>query len=241
MLTGEHRQDVIANNLANVATAGFKRDLAVFQERFVESQVAGSPADRHGLLDRMTGGVLAAPTFVDHSDSALQRTQNPLDVAIRGDGFFAVQDGGEVRYTRDGRFDLDVEGRLVSKTSGAAILDQTGNPIVLQPGKIGDIRIDSDGGIYQGGVQTASLALVSFDDKQALAKAGAGQFRAPGQSEQISSATVVQGAVESSNARAIDSLAEMMHVNRAFELNAELLKLQNETLSRAVNDVARLA
>jgi flagellar hook-basal body protein len=121
VLTNSYRQDVIANNLANAETVGFKRNLALFHERLAESITArqsGAP-DSHGfnpLFDLMTGGLLASPTAVDTRQGELEHTGNTLDVAIQGSGYFVVQHGNDKHLTRDGRFMLDRAGSLILGT-----------------------------------------------------------------------------------------------------------------------------
>src|ERR1043165_5413396 len=110
VLTNSHRQDVIANNLANSETVGFKRNLALFQQRRTEADsqgAAGLSDQTDPLLEKIGGGLLLSPTYVDHSQGTLEQTGQNLDVAIHGDGFFAVQDGKQTRLTRDGRFLVD--------------------------------------------------------------------------------------------------------------------------------------
>src|SRR6185369_8802982 len=111
----QHRQDVLANNLANIETVGFKPDLALARERMIASREGGNdPSLSNSTLNGMTGGTVAAPTFTSFIPGAVEPTGRPLDVALQGDGFFAVQDGDTKRYTRDGRFMFDADGRLVT-------------------------------------------------------------------------------------------------------------------------------
>ena len=130
VLTNSYRQDVIANNLANAETVGFKRNLALFHERLAEQIVArqtGAPGFEASdpLFDLMTGGTLAAPTAVDTRQGELEHTGNTLDVAIQGSGYFVVQHGNEKQLTRDGRFMLDRAGNLILANSpvGVEIID----------------------------------------------------------------------------------------------------------------------
>ena len=109
------RQDVIANNLANVDTVGFKKDLAVFQARYAEGIEQGLvPADAE-TIENEGGGVMTVETVTDFSGAPLKRTGRPLDMAVRGDGFFAVQKDGETFLTRAGDFRLTEQGTLVTQ------------------------------------------------------------------------------------------------------------------------------
>src|SRR5690606_21363941 len=128
VLTNMHRTDVHANNLANVATTGFKPDFAVIRQRLperLEDNIADVPA--HELLERLGGGVLVDPTRSDFTQGRLETSDQPLDLALQGDGFFVVDSGrGEdderLRLSRDGRFTIDARGTLVRSTDGLPVL-----------------------------------------------------------------------------------------------------------------------
>src|SRR5580765_5965379 len=111
----QHRQDVLANNLANIDTVGFKPDLALVRERMIASREGMSdPSLSNPLLNGMSGGTLASPSYTSFIPGSIEPTGKPLDVALHGDGFFAVKDGDTKRYTRDGRFMFDANGYLVT-------------------------------------------------------------------------------------------------------------------------------
>ena len=133
VMANSYRQDVIANNLANSETVGFKRDLALFQERRTAFQERGGSGWSDPLLEHIGGGILATPTVVDTHQGDLEPTANPLDVAIQGNGYFAVSDGQEKHLTRDGRFMMNSAGELILSTEqGNHILDEKGKPIKLR-------------------------------------------------------------------------------------------------------------
>ena len=134
VMTNSYRQDVIANNLANAETVGFKKDLAQFQQRRTEAQERGTEKSTNALLENLGGGVFASPTVADLSQGELEPSSNNMDVAIEGKGFFAVRDHGQVRLTRDGRFMSDREGHLaMANNSGQLVLDDKNEPISLNP------------------------------------------------------------------------------------------------------------
>jgi len=117
--TNQYRQEILANNLANVDTVGFKQDLAVIRERPIERREdAVDPSLSQDVLDPMTGGSLVAPTYTTFEQGMIQKTGNPLDVALRDDGFFTVEAQGQEHYTRDGRFTINAEGELVPLSPG---------------------------------------------------------------------------------------------------------------------------
>src|SRR3954454_7873498 len=132
VLASSYRQDVIANNLANSETVGFKRHLANFQQRPVESQAQGRPDQSDPMLDNLGGGFLVSPTLVDTSQGDLENTGNNLDASIFGKGYFAVGDSTKTQLTRAGQFMLNQDGDLImANGSGQHVLDADRNPIKL--------------------------------------------------------------------------------------------------------------
>ncbi len=239
----EYRQDVMANNLANADTTGFKHDLAVIHERMVESRSgAGNRAFAHPLLDRLTGGVWVKPTVYTFEQGALESTDRPLDVAIYGEGFFTVRDGDQTRFTRDGRFTLNRDGELVMVAGRGRfrVLSDVGEPILLDTGHPGGITISSDGTIGQGAGQIAKLGVVDFADRSQLSKAGENVYRNHGAPGTPSSSEVRSGYLERSTADPIRGLAAMIEVSRAYQLNANLISLQDQTIGQAVGRVGRI-
>lgn len=236
----EHRQAVIANNLANLNTAGFKRDLAVFQERQLESQAAlGGAAFRHDLLDGLTGGTWLNPTVTEFTQGPLE-DGGPLDLAIDGDGFFAIQIEQETRYTRDGRFTLSESGELVTAAGGHAVLDDAGQPIHV--GKVATQRIGvgAGGEITIGNQSVATLGLIDFEDRSLLAKAGENTFDGRHAKPIEANGQVRQGHTEASTVEPTTELVSMIEAARAYEMNAMLISYQDGMVSRVVSDVGRV-
>ena len=237
-----YRQEIVTNNLANVETVGFKRDLAVIHERPVESQgTAAGPRYAHQLLDRLSGGNWVRPTYTNFDQGDLVRTGGDLDTAIHGDGFFTIRDGNNTRYTRDGRFTLNPQGELVmvAGQGRAKVLDTAGRPITLDPGG-GEIAIGRDGSIRQGKTLVARLGVVEFADRQALGKVGGNLFTAVGTRPTAPQNSEVHGGfIERSAQNPLTGLVEMIEVSRALELNARMISLQDQTIGQAVNTVGR--
>ncbi len=173
----ERQLDVIANNVANVNTAGFKADNSLFEEYLT----SGAHEDNFVGSDRRVSYVQDRGTFRDFSQGAVEQTKNPLDVAIDGSAFLVVQTPAGERYTRDGGMQLNNVGQLVTAT-GDPVLG-TGGPIVFQPTDH-DINVTPDGTItvVEGNGRTDSirgkLRLVSFPDAQKLLKEGANLYSA---------------------------------------------------------------
>ncbi|MCP4247627.1 MAG: flagellar hook-basal body protein [bacterium] len=244
MQANEYRQSILANNLANANTVGFKKDLAVMRERAVESRT-GADAGRfgHPLLDGLSGGTFVAPTIHSFANGSRENTGNPLDATIDGEGFFTVRVGDDTRYTRDGRFTVNTQNELVMAAGDGRqkVLDESGAPIVLLPASAGSARIAADGTVRQGDDVVARLGVAEFADRNDLRKVGANLFRATGDRPlPATRSTLVPGSVEQSNADPITGLAQMIEVSRAYQLNAQMISLQDTMIGQAVSRVGRI-
>jgi flagellar basal body rod protein FlgG len=244
MQANEYRQDVLANNLANANTVGFKHDLAMLRERTVQSRdAAGGPRFGHELLDNLSGGTFVAPTYHSFAEGPVTRTDKPLDVAIKGEGFFTVLVGNEVRYTRDGRFTINGANELVMVAGDgrARVLDEAGAPIALLPPPAGKPVIGPDGTIRQNNTVVGKLGLAEFADRNTLRKVGSNLFQATGGPPlSASTSNVLAGYVEDSTVNPVAGLATMIEVTRVYQLNATMISLQDATIGQAVSRVGRI-
>lgn len=239
MMTSDYRQSVIANNLANAETVGFKRDVAVFEERSRASEGGERFNSSSQLLEALSGGHWLGRTDTDFSDGSLIHTGKPLDVALEGPGFLMVQADGRELLTRDGRMRLDETGRLVAASDGAPILSRGGGPIVLDGGK-GSFSIAQDGRIHQNGREVGRLGMVDVEDYRGLEKAGTGRFVAPARGRMEAAALVHGESLESSGVRPVPELVNMIEASRSYEMNARMVSLQDEAAGRLINQVARV-
>jgi flagellar basal-body rod protein FlgF len=243
MKVNEHRQTLLANNMANAETAGFKYDLAVIRQRSVQSQASatGFPY-RHDVLDGLPGGVNVRPTHHNFAQGSIETTGRPLDVAISGAGFFTVSDGETTRYTRDGRFTPNAAGELVLVAGDGRwrVLDENGQPIRIDPeGEA--VSVSGDGTIRQGGEPIASISVRDVLDKQTLRKKGENLFEATGAAPQPINPSLLPESLERSNYEVMTGLVAMIEATRAYEMNATLLRLHDQTSGEAINTVGRLA
>jgi flagellar basal-body rod protein FlgF/flagellar basal-body rod protein FlgG len=232
--------DVVANNVANINTTGFKADKSLFEEYLMP--VA---RDEHFVgRDRRVSFVNDRATYRDFVPGPLQPTGNPLDVAIDGDAFLAVQTPAGERYTRDGGLQLNERGQLVT-AAGHPVLGTNG-PIVFQQTDR-DITISPDGTItVLEGTNTLAdairgkLRLASFADRQALVKEGANLFAAgPGVTAQADTrAQVRQGFIEKSNVNAVAEMSRMIGVTRAYGQVATMLQQQSDLRRSAIERLA---
>jgi len=238
----EYRQAIIANNLANAETPGFKADRIAFQERLNAASARSDLSARHPALEAMTGGVFETPVYTDFSQGGLIPSNSSLDVAVDGSGFLTVQSRDGLRYTRDGRLMVDSTGRLVHAATGDAVLGADGQPIVLEPGSTEPIHIDETGQVRQGRQGAGQLALVDFADHQQLQKVGGNVYAADAGAQRVEAHGLIkQSAYEASGVEPITTLVEMIETTRAYEANARLISLQDESLGRAVSELGRVA
>jgi flagellar basal-body rod protein FlgF len=240
--SSSYRQDVVANNIANAETAGFKRDVALFNQRLTEAQErrgATGSTWTNPLLENLGGGLLAHPTLVDTSQGDLEPTGNPLDVAIEGKGYFLAQNRkGEKFLTRNGQFSTDRDGALIlANTDGSKVLDAQGRPIRLEGGPV---AIAKDGTISAGQRPLARLGLYDVDDPDALSKQGETLLDYGSQILRPARGNFRSEFVERSNVDPTTELAELMETQRALEANANMIRYQDQTLGRCVNEVGKI-
>lgn len=239
-----HRQDALTANLANINTVGFKPVMAGAMHRDTvrrEDGLANWPSD--ALLERLGGGVLAAPTMIDFKQGPLLSTEGPLDLAIQGEGFFVVGDPDRPSLTRDGRLAMRDDGTLVMASNGLPVLDEAGQPVRIDPAA-GSVFVGTDGLVTQGGAPVARLRIADVPDRDALVKVGQGLFadRGGGALTLIAAGGMVrQGHVESSAVDEIDALMQIQNASRAAQSNFGMLDMQNRMLDRLVNTFGRIA
>lgn len=243
MKINDHRQEVLTNNMANAHTTGFKRDLAVFRQRPVEAVENGSGMEfMHPVLDGLSGGVDVQQSYHDFSQGPIEQTKRPLDAAIVGQGFFVVGDGKHQRLTRDGTFAVNVDRELVLAAGNGKwhVQNASGGVIQFDP-DLPTPRIMPDGTIRQGNEVVAKLRMVDVADKQALRKSGENLFELPEGKPTEITPRVEPGARELSNFDVMTGLASMIEASRAYELNANLLRLQDQMTGELANTVGRLS
>ena len=211
--------DVIANNVANLATTGYRREGLVFAE-FVR---AAAPGDSISMAD-------LAARFVAERPGEITLTGNPLDLAIEGPGFFTVRAGGEVLLTRAGNFQRSPEGLLVT-ADGAPVLDEAGGEIFL-PSDAGAVTVARDGTISAGGAPLARLGLVTAAP-EALERVGAASFRPREAPVPVENPRILHGALEGSNVDPLAEIARLIAVTRAYERT----RLVGDEADRRVRDV----
>jgi flagellar basal-body rod protein FlgF len=231
-MTLRREMDIIANNIANSDTTGFKVEMAM---------VRTDPADGARMLDgpRSLKFVIDDGVIRDFSQGALRRTGGTFDLAIEGQGFFKVETAGGERFTRDGRFTLGADGRLTTQ-AGDAVLG-AGGEIAVNP-EDGEVAISADGVVSQNGEQIGKIDVFAFDDLSSLAKDGDNLLRNTSNVEpQVSTAASVrQGMLEGSNVNPIMQITRMIEVSRAYESMARTIEGSGELSRRSVERLGRV-
>ena len=245
IMTASHQIDVIANNLANADTGGFKRQLAVMQERSPEAVEDPFNAGGDRFFDTVGGGQLLAPSHFDQSAGELEQTDGNLDLAIRGEGYFLVRDAkGQERLTRNGGMLADHEGNLVLATDPSArVLDADRQPIKFDPStSSGDIEIGTDATMYRNGEPLGKIGLFNVANQNLLRPVGGTLLKAPASLKiDAINGQVEPGFVERSNVDPTTELTRMMEAQRMLEANANLIRYQDTSMGRLVTDVGRIA
>jgi flagellar basal-body rod protein FlgF len=222
----QHQMDVVANNMANINTAGFKASDLMFEDYLMpearDNDFAGTDSLVHFTQDWST--------VHDMSAGSIEQTGNELDVALMGEGFLTVETAEGPRYTRSGSLAINAEGVLVD-LNGNAVLGTSG-PITFDDSDIG-ITIGTDGTVATGNGSKGRLAIAQFTDPQILARDGDNYFSGPAGDAPVTT-RVMQGAIEKSNVSGVTELTTMIRVQRAYQSLAALMQRQDELRSSAI-------
>ena len=232
--------DVVANNIANLNTTGYKADSTVFHEYLMPVARAGAFSGN----DRQVSFVHDRATWIDLSQGPVEQTGNPLDVAISGNAFLTVQTPGGERYTRNGAMQINGQGQLVT-SEGLQVVGQSG-PIVFQPTDH-DISIGIDGtiSVREGqntiDAQRGKLKLASFARPQLLQKDGTSTYAPPAgvtAQEVPAGVRVNQGVIEKSNVKSVMEMTRMVEITRAYTQIAGVLQNQSDMRKTAIDKLA---
>lgn len=231
------RLEAVTQNMANVQTAGYKAERAVFRVRPLDESVS---VELDPELGRTAAQVAQVATIRDFSQGPVRRTDNPLDVAITGDGFFVVSTARGERYTRQGTFSLDAEGYLTTQ-HGERVQGDNGSDLRIGTG---DVAIGEDGSVTVDGTPAGRLKLVGFGEQPALTAEGAALFApAPGAAPTPLDASAVRvqgGAIEGANVDAVAGMIELVDVSRGFEAYMHTLEKIDGVIQRSINEVGRV-
>jgi flagellar basal-body rod protein FlgF len=219
---------VIANNLANMNTTAYKSQSMLFDEYLM-------PVARENSPDSKLSFVQDYGQMRNLSDGEMQMTGNPLDVAIAGDGYFKIQTAQGPQYTRNGHFQLDDTGQLVT-SNGDPVLDAGGAPITFTAEE-GQITIARDGTITTDKGQRGKLALVSFANPQDIKNNGDNQFTTTQAEQPVESPRLVQGSLEGSNVKPIIEMTNMIEVTRSYARVQRLIEAADDMRRQAISRI----
>lgn len=233
MLTQTRKLNVISNNMANVTTPGFKEDTFTqtsFQEELMY-RTGNMNKRTPEPVGNMSWKVVAGGNVTDYSDGGFSNTESPLDVCIIGSGFFQIDTGNGMVYTRNGSFSLDDEGYLY--LSGVGRVQGENGPIQLMTDQI---YIDSDGTVSDGntGQSLGRITLADFTDYQTQLEKTAGNVFTANVQPQQAQGTLRQKALEDSNVDAISEMTDMMTSQRALQSAAQVLQMYDKLTAKIV-------
>lgn len=248
LMNEQNRMDVITNNLANSATIGFKKEGSTSQAfddvlacKIKDTSEAPNIARR---LGSMSMGVKIGENYTDYGQGSFRVTENTYDLALAGEGFFAIEftnKGGETstKYTRDGSFTLNNEGYLVTE-DGDYVLGSNNQRIQLDP--LQESLIDQSGTIYQGNSAVARIQVTDFEDYNYLEHYGENLYQ-PVEGAALQEAVnykVNSGYLEASNVQIVSEMVEMITITRAYESNQKIMQTYDGSLDIAVNQLGKL-
>ncbi len=223
-LRQQKRFELISQNLSNVQTFGYKKDVPLFSLLFAQSvkHIENEQADF---------------SKVSFQQGNIEKTGNPFDLAIEGEGFFKIKTPKGVRYTRSGQFRLDKEGRLVY-AEGFPVLGQNGE--IRVNGK--EMVVEKDGRIKLDGKEVDRMALVTFDDLTKLTKESLTLFASdiPQKEKDAETATVLQGYLEESNVNSAEEMIRLIDALRTYEANMKIIQSRDELTGKVVNEMGRV-
>ncbi len=219
--------DMLANNLANTETGGYKTDRE-FYNLFLSAEAGPGGAPSLPVIER---------PWTDFSQGTLRVTGSPADLALTGPGFFAVEGSAGPLYTRNGSFQVSSDGSLVT-SEGFAVRTVSGKKLGIQPA--GVIEIAADGTVAQNGVALGRLEIADFDDPDLLTKQG-GSYFVSSETPHPAPAAVQQGKLENSNVGAAESAVRLVAVMREFEMLQKAATLGSQMNRETVEEVARVA
>jgi flagellar basal-body rod protein FlgF len=224
--------DIVANNVANASTAGFKREGIEFDTLLTRPST-----------DESIEFVVDRATYRDTSNGPINMTGNPLDFAIQGAGYFPVQTSQGIRYTRAGTFQLNTDGAIVD-LDGDELLAEGDQPITI-PSTATQINISGDGFVTArvdngaGLAELGKLKLVKFENEQALQQVGHGLYTTSQDPTPADTSSIVQGALEQSNVQPVVEITQMIQIMRSYEQTVNLIGQENSRIDDALNKLSK--
>ncbi|MEN6328025.1 MAG: flagellar basal-body rod protein FlgF [Syntrophomonas sp.] len=240
------RQDVVANNLANVNTSGFKKNVAIakaFPEMLISrlgevkenanGQKVNVPIEQIGALGT---GASVTGVYTDYDNSNIKQTQNPTDLAIAKEGYFVVQTPDGQRFTRSGEFKINNE-KILTTNQGYPVLDNNNSNIEVD----GELEIDGEGNVNINGQNVTKLKIVNFTNLQNLERLGDTLVNSTETPAEVAKPEILQGYVEQSNVNPVKEMVTLITVVRAYESLQKMVQAEDELTDVAINQVGSIA
>jgi flagellar basal-body rod protein FlgF len=226
MTTALQNQDILAQNLAHAGVPGYRREVLSFEPNVADPNPSGDSTSLHGTR--------TTRSYYAFTPGAYQHTGNPLEFAIQGDGFFVLNGPNGPLYTRNGQFQLNRNGQLVSPSG--LIVNGTNGPVQI-PANAGNITVSAEGIVSANSVQVGQIRLASFADPRQLTRAGTTLFEAPPgvQPQPAANATIRQGYRETSNVQVIHEMVQMIAGMRQYEAAAKAMRSLADAMQQRIN------
>lgn len=240
MITQAQRVDVIANNIANVNTTGFKKDTMAFNEIYNESVYERRSGSKiNDIAYQMSGGVLLDSTNTMFKAGSFRKTGSDFNLAIQGKGFFKLSDDEDVLYTRAGLFEVSPDGYLINPGNNFRVQNTNDSPIYVGGAEFKVLR---DGTVLLDGTPASRIKLVDFNNTEKLRKVGNNMFRVIDEEpeQDVVDKNLFQGYLEESNADGISEMVELINASRAYQMNANFIRTQDGALQSAINTLGRV-
>jgi flagellar basal-body rod protein FlgF len=231
LVAQSRNMDVIAGNLANMSTPGYRAERMIFADWLAPHKGSGAPPG-----DRQTAFTQDRATYRDRAEGTLTQTGNPLDIALSGDGYFTVSTANGTRLTRAGRFTLQADGTIADE-AGNALLDVNNQKLSVAPGDT-VLTVASDGAISSQNGPIGKIAVVTPNDPNRITAEGGRLFRADVPTTPVTTPKLIQGAVEDSNVQPTAELVRMMTTEREFQFATQFLEAEGQRRQTAIDKIA---
>ena len=236
----QSQMDVVANNIANMSTPGYRQQNLVFQQYLSKAQNNGNGLDN---TDDRVSMVTDYGQYQSTAPGPIEQTGNPLNVAISGAGYFGVQTPSGTAYTRDGNFQLNASGQLVTGT-GLPVSSAGGSAITI-PKDAREIKIGRDGTVSTDKGTVGQLMVVEFANEQDLEASGNGMYQLGKNAQSTptpsTTSTVIQNALEGSNVQPIVEMTRMVSVARAYEMTQNMLSTEGDRESTMIQHLTKVS
>ncbi len=245
MISQMNLNDILANNLANINTPGFKQTMAAFKD-IKEASVNEITPSKGYETDKKIGtvslGSMLDSTWIDFRQGGMKTTGNKLDLAVNGRGFFTVQTPDGLAYTRNGSFTVNSKGSITT-TDGHLLMGERGPLIIdIQNAQVNNITVNSNGEILHDGQSVGKIKISDFKDLQSLQAFGNSLYKPLNNQPAINAENfeIKQGALESSNANVVETMVNSIQGQRTYDALAKVVETTSRSLSKSINEVGRI-